>query len=379
MKKLSALSACLLLCLLLTVQALAAAVPQSFLCENLNGQQRIVKTYVLSPSADADELIEAPFDFEGYHYSWAYTTMKERPYTLTKTLTETVTVETAKNDLSLILAELAPTLPFDDGEFSGELALDHTTIQTEAAGYETRRSTVSETKVISSLPSNDMSYIPATTLKNGKTLNLASVDWQVSATALVGEELVPSQYQAVATYTGSGSYQAATGYVTTAEYKGTVTAEGIEDITYTVVFTGEEIAPVVEERALLRSVAAEKPTLLPMCAIALLLVIAGTAIWLLARRKNVYVYVPSDKPRDYKLVAKYRLRKDDEPVIDLTGLALGSEESVAIEIKRRLAKHIKGQIMTVKCPDGEYQYAVQCDQRDDWHEFNLTTKTEVMS
>lgn len=185
---------------------------------------------MLSPSADADELIEAPFDFEGYHYAWAYTTMEEHPYTLTKTMTETMSVETAKNDLSLILAELAPTLPFDDGEFSGELALDHMTIHTEAAGYETRRSTVSETKVIGSLPSNDMLYIPATTLKNGKTLNLASVDWQVSATALVGEELVPSQYQAVATYTGFSSYQTATGYVTTAEYKGAVTAEGVEDI-----------------------------------------------------------------------------------------------------------------------------------------------------
>ena len=378
MKKLSALSACLLLCLLLTGQASAMAVPRRFDCENLNGQQRIVKTYVLAPSVDADELIEAPFDYEGYHYAWAYTTKEEHPYTLTKTMTDTVTVETAKNDLSLILAELTPTLPYDDGEYSGELALDHTTLQTEAAGYETRRSTVSETKVIDSLPSNDMSYVPSTTLKNGKTLNLASVDWQVSATALVGEELVPSQYQAVATYTGSSSYQTATGYVTTAEYKGTVTAEGIEDITYTVVFVGEKIVPVEEESTFLRSVTAKEPLLLPVCAI-VLLAAAGAAAWLLARRKNVYVYVPGDKPRDYKLIAKYRLRKNDELVIDLIGLALEPTGNVAIEVKRRLAKHIKGQIMTVKCQDGEYQYAVQCNQRDDWHEFNLTTKTEVIT
>ncbi len=35
----------------------------------------------------------------------------------------------------------------------------------------------------------------------------------------------------------------ATGYVSTAEYKGTVTASGIESITYTVVYVGTEIVP----------------------------------------------------------------------------------------------------------------------------------------
>ena len=44
----------------------------------------------------------------------------------------------------------------------------------------------------------------------------------------MGEALVPSRYQAVATYSASSSYSAATGYVTTAEYSGEVTAEGIE-------------------------------------------------------------------------------------------------------------------------------------------------------
>ena len=44
-----------------------------------------------------------------------------------------------------------------------------------------------------------MSYVPATTIKNGRTLSLANVEWQVTGTDLVGEALMPSQYQAVAT------------------------------------------------------------------------------------------------------------------------------------------------------------------------------------
>ena len=379
MKQVKHILMCLLLCMVLTVGALAADVPESFICENLNGQQRIVKTYVLPPSADPDALKEAAFDYDGYRYTWAYTTKEEHPYLLTKSATETVTVETAKNELTAILEQLAPTIEYDDGEYRGELSLDHTTLNTEASGYETRRSTVSETKVIPNLAANDMSYVPATTVKNGKTLNLANVDWQVTGTALVGEELIPSQYQAVATYAGSSSYQAATGYVTTAEYKGDVTAAGIENITYVVVYTGTEIKPVVIDtepapsRSLLGGSLAWLPWLL------LTVVLIGAAVYLFFTRKNVYVYVPGNKPRDYKLVAKFRLKEDSELVIDLTDLGLDPDGNVAVEIKRSLAKKIKGKTFVVVCKGGMYQYIVQNDSPGDWHEFNLETLEEVTS
>ena len=244
MKNLSKLALCLLLAMSLTVSAFAAQIPDSLVVENLNGQQRLVKTYTLSPEVDPDELKEEDFSYDGYLYTWAYTTKVEHPYLESKTVTETVTVNTAKNDLAQILAELSPSMPYEKDGFSGELALDHTTLSTEASGYTTKYSKTTETKVIGNLDRNDMSYVPATTVKNGKTLTLANVEWQVTGTALVGEALVPAQYQAVATYSASSSCQAATGYVTTAEYHGTVTSEGVDSITYTVVYTGSEIVPV---------------------------------------------------------------------------------------------------------------------------------------
>lgn len=69
---------------------------------------------------------------------------------------------------------------------------------------------MSETKTIGPLDSNDMSYIPATTVKNGVTLNLAHVEWQVIGTDMVGDTMSPSSYQAVATYSGK-SYSSAPG------------------------------------------------------------------------------------------------------------------------------------------------------------------------
>ena len=217
MKLLRQIALFLLLVTIAMSSALAAEVPEDMIVENLNGQQRIVKTYTLSPEVDPDSLREENFTYDGYLYTWAYTLKEEHPYQNTKDVTETVTVETSSKDLSAILAELKPTLAYDDGEFSGDLALDHTSLVTEAAGYTTKYSTTTETKVIGNLDRNDMSYVPATTTKNGKTLSLVDVEWQITGTDLVGEALVPSRYQAVATYSASSSYEAATGYVATAE------------------------------------------------------------------------------------------------------------------------------------------------------------------
>lgn len=51
---------------------------------------------------------------------------------------------------------------------------------------------------------------------------------------------MPSSYQAVATYSGKVYYSAATSYITTADYVGEVTREGVESVTYQVTYLGTE-------------------------------------------------------------------------------------------------------------------------------------------
>lgn len=231
---------CLLLTAALTMSASALEVPTSTVVQNLNGSQQVVKTYTVSPEVDAQTLIEEPFQLEGFLYTYADIVKEENLVSDRRTHTETVTVETAKKNLDVILKELAPTMEYGDGTWAGTLALDHTSIQTQAAGYTTGSSTVTATKTIGPLDRNDMSYVPATTVKNGVTLNLSSVEWQVIGTDLTGDVLAPCSYQAVATYTGKSYYSAATGYVTTANYVGEVTHEGVESVTYRVTYLGEE-------------------------------------------------------------------------------------------------------------------------------------------
>lgn len=223
-----------------TVSAFAMQVPSSTIVQNLNGVQQYVKTYTVPIETDPQELIEKPFEYEGYVYTYADITKEELIFEEQKQHTETITVETKKKDLAAVLEVLEPTMEYDDGHYSGTLALDHTTIHTEPAGYSSGSYTIRETKEIGNLDSNDMSYVPATTVKDGKTLTLESVDWQVQGTALVDDVLVPSRYVAVATYAGKASYSTPTGYVSTADYTGTVMCKEVSHVTYTVLYVGKE-------------------------------------------------------------------------------------------------------------------------------------------
>ena len=217
---------CVLLMLVLTSNAFALEVPTDTVVQNLNGSQQAIKTFTVSPEQDPAALIEEPFELEGYLYTFADIVKSENPVEEKRIHTEVITVETTKDDLALILEQLKPTIEYDDGRFQGTLALDHTSLNTVAAGYATKNYTVTETKTIGQL---------------GRTLSLANVEWQVTGTDLVGEALMPSQYQAVATYSAKASYQAATGYVTTAEYVGDVTHEGVESVTYVLTYIGTEV------------------------------------------------------------------------------------------------------------------------------------------
>ena len=289
------------LALALSVSAFAMEVPTSTVVQNLNGVQQYIKTYTVPTELDPQELIEAPFEYEGCVYTFADITKHENDFQAQKAHTETITVETKKKDLSEILDVLNPTMEYDDGRYSGVLALDHTTIKTEPAGYTSGSYTIRETREIGNLDSNDMAYVPATTVKDGKTIQLESVDWQVQGTTLVDDVLVPSSYVAVATYAGKASYSTPIGYITTADYVGTVSCEEVKDITYTVLYVGaegsltDEDAPVRSQPSALDVVAANKTQFIIGGGIALLLISVGVYLLLRARRQGIEVDAEYDE------------------------------------------------------------------------------------
>ena len=230
-----------LLVLTAAAGATASPVPADTVVQNVNGVQQCVMTYTVPPGFDSGVLQKDPFELDGYEYTFASVNRVENYHEDKKSQTETVTVNTAQQELFAVLAKLPSTKEYSDGKYSGTLTLNTSTIRTEAAGYETSSYPVSATREFDGLDSNDPSYLPSTTSQDGVTLTLQSVDWQVEASDLVEDMLVPSSYRAVATYSGTGYRKTPTGYVSTASYTGTVSCRILQDITYTVTYLGTPI------------------------------------------------------------------------------------------------------------------------------------------
>lgn len=343
-KAICSLALALSLCMSLGVSASAASyVADDINYQNLNGQQQAIMVYTLLPDQQPEDLIEQDFEYDGYLYAYSGMTKQEQTFNEEKLHTETITVNTGSKDLKDILAELKPTIEFDDGTSQGILALDHETIKTEAAGYKTSSYTVTATKNFTGLASNDSSLIDPTAVKNGRTLSLSNITWSVESTALVGDALVPATYSAVATYSGTASSTVATGYITTAEYTGKVTASGISSIKYTVTYIGTPI--LVEEP--------DTKISAPM-AIGGLIVIAvlcGGVLFLILRfRKNTTVYKSTGEDNEYDKCGKLSL-KVRNPELRIDHLKDVPSGVIAIEVDKGVAKKLFGKKISVRYYD----------------------------
>lgn len=343
-KAICSLALALSLCMSLGVSASAASyVADDINYQNLNGQQQAIMVYTLLPDQQPEDLIEQDFEYDGYLYAYSGMTKQELTFNEEKLHTETITVNTGSKDLKDILAELKPTIEFDDGTSQGILALDHETIKTEAAGYKTSSYTVTATKNFTGLASNDSSLIDPTAVKNGRTLSLSNITWSVESTALVGDALVPATYSAVATYSGTASSTVATGYITTAEYTGKVTASGISSIKYTVTYIGTPI--LVEEPD------TEISAPMAIGGLIVIAVLCGGVLFLILRfRKNTTVYKSTGEDNEYDKCGKLSL-KIRNPELRIDHLKDVPSGVIAIEVDEGVAKKLFGKKISVRYYD----------------------------
>lgn len=335
-------------------------IPDDVTYQNLNGQQFAIKTYTLLPDQDPADLIEEDFEYGGYSYSYADIVKEELTFQTQSQHQEIVTIETESKDLETILASLAPTIEYDDGCSKGILTLDHTTLITEVAGYKSGSYTVTATKNFTGLDRNDSSYIDKTVEKDGRTLSLSNVVWSVESTTLVGDELIPASYSAVATYAGTAYYNKATGYITTAEYNGTVISSGVSGIRYTVTYVGTLIEPAATPEPvpavteLPAPIEEPGPSPLPYILFGLLILTAGLLLFYFLFRKNITVYESTGSDSEYDKIGSLHLdpKKPDFRVDRFKKIPDGP---VAIEIDGATARRLFGKTLRIH----HYNHTVQ--------------------
>ena len=199
---------------------------------------QIRKVYDLGPQDDPAGISRSDFQQEGFHYTLIDLLRQEAPEREERFHTETVTLDSKSKDMESVLALLPAQREFttEDG-LTGTLSLKLDTVQVDVAGYGSSTRQVSATRSYPNLTGQDTSYIP------GRTLELASIDWQTDNTANEDGYAVGDRFTAIATYTGSATSSYVKGYVVTAEYSGTVSRIALNKVRYVAIFEGTPLVP----------------------------------------------------------------------------------------------------------------------------------------
>lgn len=159
-----------------------------------------------------------------------------------------MTLDSKSKDMESVLALLPAQREFttEDG-LTGVLTLKLDTVKVEVAGYGSSTRQVSATRSYPNLAGQDTSFIPKTIEDGGRTLELATINWQADNTANVDGYEMANRYTAVVTYTGTATSSYVKGYTVTAEYSGTVSKIALNKVRYVAMFEGTPLNPVEPE------------------------------------------------------------------------------------------------------------------------------------
>lgn len=219
-----------------------------------NDTPRIRKVYQLALSDDPAQIPVEDFERDGRMYFLLDMTREDSVGVVTRPHIESITAKSDTDDMQKVLAKLDAEIEVaTEDAYTGTLRLDHTSVKVTADGYATKTKSLATTRTYPNLSDADVSLIPKTIQENGKTLTLADVQWASSQQTEVDGTVI--RYSATASYTGSSSYQYATGYTVTANYSGTVARTDCDTVTYTAIFgsvparpaeNGNAIAPAAD-------------------------------------------------------------------------------------------------------------------------------------
>jgi len=288
-----------------------------------SGRNFLHKTFTVPADIEPGGLIQPDFIMGGYRYSYSSTILRETTSGASaRRVTEIKTIESNTGDRAAIIAALGNQLPFsDDYGYVGELFLLPDTLSISEMGRVTYSYTVSDVRRFEGLSDNDMANIPRTVVHNGRTLQLQSVDWQVTSRH---DGTIPTGYTAIARYSAPAIGTRSAGYIATATFSGEVSRELVGISTFTIVYEGEQVIIPFNH--------------IPLLAAGLIIVgclIVLAVLWKL--RKNVEVYVYQAGIPELYTKMRVSLKR---PIIVLRQL---SDVEVRLVFDKRFAKRLMDQ------------------------------------
>lgn len=251
----------------------SAVYPVNITMQTIGGIPYITKIYEVAADYAVEQLVDE-FEQDGYAFCRSDVLVKQLEGTTeTKTASKTVTAAAHTDEKDKLLSTVEQTLDYSQDGYTGQLKLDASAISFAETDRTSYGYTLRETREYDGLDRNDAAYIDKTMQKNGVTLELESVDWQVMGTTPVDGTLVPNLYKATATYSGRATASKASGYTASLVYSGEVTKTSPGQQQVSVIYRGSPIASGAADRD--RS---DIATALGMCALSFVFASCGAAL-----------------------------------------------------------------------------------------------------
>ena len=224
---------------------------------------------------------------------------------------------------------------------------------------------------------HNTSLIPKTITVGDNTLTLSGVNWKNAISSTIDYEALANTYTAVATYTGTGTRSNATGYTTTALYKGEISKLMQGKTIYKAYFTGTEIKPEPTIEELEQQLKDKKeqsrqegketsngftfnPLILPFIFLGIALI--GGIAYMIFLRKNVTVFTMIEG--NWKKIGKTRTTKKNH-VVDLTAFTSKViTPSFIVVLDMFIARSLADKTVTINYGDGSFQHIITLVNED---------------
>lgn len=324
------LAVCSFFTLLTTVNCFAVTMEKTEITED---ELNCYKTYqVMESEKDTFlEMLSKEIEVDGNKYKYVDYTAEGENTSETIDINTTKTILSKTNNKDKIIEQLENTIKYEKDGYIGEYILNSNTLKIKTNYNGFREDLIEETINYNNLEKNDLDFIPKQIVKNGLTLDLLDVEWQVESTKMIGEYEVANTYTAKCYYATKQRVDYPNTYTVTAEYLGIATKTEENPITYVIKYEKEQPEQVEEK---------QENNVLP--------VVGGTTgiilviVFFLTRNVTVYNY----KDGKYKKVGKVRATRDGRIKLDRFSF-FETTDKYKLELSKNLTKKLKGKTITV--------------------------------
>lgn len=244
-------------------------------------------------------------------------------------ISETKTILSKTKNRNEIIKQFGETIKYEKDGFIGEYTINPNSLKITTNENGFREVLIEKTITYTNLEKNDLTFIPKQTTKDGYTLDLLNVEWEVETTKEIGSYTVPNTYKGKGYYATKRRIDYPDTYTVTAEYFGTATKIEEQPITITVKYEKVVIPEVKEDNNFLPVVGGMTGGVI--------------VIWLLFFG-NITVY--NLKDNQWKKVGKVRMKRNYTIKLDRFSL-IEDTNKYKLVFSKRLTRKVKGKLITI--------------------------------